>query len=86
MKTCINCKKSSGCAYKYMGYVCDMWQASVSTIRLRQKAQEIENMRMDFKEKQFVISCQTAEAFTPKQIHWLNSLIKRFKKQKVSSQ
>ncbi len=78
MRTCINCKKTKGCAYKFMGYVCSMWKANAATVRLRQKAQQIVEQPMTFRERQFVISCATAEAFSDKQIHWLNSLIKRF--------
>ncbi len=83
MRTCINCEKNSGCAYKYMNYVCSMWKANSNTVKLKHKAQEIVEQPMSFRERQFVISCATAEAFTDKQMHWLNSLIKRFEKTEV---
>ena len=78
MKTCINCGLSTGCLYKFMGIICDDWQANVNTKNLIRQAKAIKNKPMNFREKQFVLSCCTAEAFSSSQIHWLNSLIKRF--------
>lgn len=74
---CNNCGQYKQCVYRGIINPCGDWEPNKKNGVLRQRAIEIKDKPMSFKEAQFVDSCTTLIQFSPGQESWFMSIYKR---------